>query len=337
MKFPGLIDIHVHVREPGATHKEDFLTASRAAVAGGFTYILDMPNNPIPTFSKEALDEKIRLSQNAVCDIGFHYGTNGKNFETFESITRHPRVFGLKLYCNHTTGDYLIDDIYQLEKVFSEWKSEKPILVHAEGKELAAVIGLAHLYNRHLHICHLSQAIEVQLVRRAKYKKQWITAGVTPHHLFLTEKDVKKLKGYAVMKPQLGTQKDQDALWQGLLDGSIDLVESDHAPHTTEEKKKNPPAYGVPGLETTLGLLLKAVHEKKLTIHQLKTFLYDAPKTIFSIPDQLDTYIVFDPNKPWVVNSKNLKTKCSWSPFDGWELYGKVEKVVLKGNELFYS
>src|SRR5258708_2631495 len=140
LRLPGLIDVHVHLREPGATHKEDFLTGSRAAVKGGFTFIIDMPNNPTPTISLERLAEKIALSKKAICDIGFHYGTNGLNTESFAAAAQNPKVFGLKLYCNHTTGEMLLDDPILVEKVFQTWESEKPILVHAEGEKLTTAI-----------------------------------------------------------------------------------------------------------------------------------------------------------------------------------------------------
>lgn len=334
LRLPGLIDVHVHLREPGATQKEDFYTASRAAISGGFTYMLDMPNNPIPTFSPEALAQKIELSKKAICDIGFHYGTNGKNIETFASVWNHPRVFGLKLYCNHTTGDYLIDDPVLVERVFKAWESEKPILVHAEGEKLAMCISLTQKYQRRLHVCHITQKSEVEMVRLAKQKGVLITAGVCPHHLFLTAADVPKLGSYALMKPPLGAQEDQYALWSGLKDGTIDLVESDHAPHTKEEKKGEKPMHGVPGLETTLGLMLKAVKEREIPFTLLKKVLYDHPRRIFNIPDQDDTYIEFDPHKPYICGTGGFETKCGWSPFEGWELYGKVETVVYKGKKV---
>lgn len=331
-RWPGLIDVHVHLRDPGATYKEDFKTGSRAAVKGGFTYVVDMPNNPQPTVTLARLKQKVKLAdKKAAGGVGFYFGSNGKNISQLAQAWRHKRVFGLKLYCNHTTGEMLIDDIHLLEKVFSGWRSSKPILVHAEGRQLAAVIGLARLYNRRLHGCHISQAIEVELVRQAKKKGQAITAGVCPHHLFMTGEARKKLKGYAVMRPPLETKKDQVGLWQGLLDGTIDLVETDHAPHTKEEKARKQPAFGVPGLETALGLMLKAVKDKKVSLKQVKQWLYVKPKKIFQIPDQKQTYIEFDPDKPYVLKAEGLETKCGWSPFIGWQLYGQVKKAVIKG------
>lgn len=320
MRWPGLIDVHVHLREPGAIHKEDFLTGSQAASAGGFSFIIDMPNNSVPTLTMARLKEKIQLSKKAVCQIGFHFGTNGLNLKEFPVAARHPRVFGLKVYCNHTTGEMLIEDINLLTKVFASWSQPKPILVHAESVQLAAVIALAHLYQQRLHVCHISQAVEVELIRKAKKKELKITSGVTPHHLFLKQ-------GTATMKPPLGSLNDQRALWQGLKDGTIDLIESDHAPHTRAEKTKEPSAFGVPGLETTLGLMLLGVKQKKCSLNQVKKWLYDNPKKIFNIPDQ-KTKIKFNQDKPWIVKESELKTKCGWSPFVGWHLYGKVEKTV---------
>lgn len=331
-KYPGFIDVHVHLRDPGATQKEDFATGSRAAVAGGFTYILDMPNNPIPTFSPEALEVKRTLvKQKAVCDVGFHYGTNGKNTESFKNIWNDPDVFGLKLYCNHTTGNYLIDDSVLLEHVFKAWNSTKPILVHAEGEKLELVLHLAGKYRKHLHVCHITLKDEVRMVRSAKKSGRPVSAGACPHHLFLTDNDVKDLGPYAMMKPPLGTKTNQDALWEGINDGTIDLVETDHAPHTKEEKHSDKPPAGVPGLETAVGLMFLAVYQKRISGNLVEKLLYTAPKRIFSIPDQPDTYVELDAKEQYIAGAGGYETKCQWSPFDGWKLRGKVYTVVVRG------
>lgn len=335
IKFPGLIDCHVHLREPGATYKENFETGSKAAVGGGFTFILDMPNNPKPTISIEALEEKISLSkQKAICDIGFYFGTNGKNMDQFEKAWENPNVFGLKIYMNHTTGDLLIENIKILEKIFNAWKSDKPILVHAEEDKLDLAIELAKKFDRRLHACHLSRAEEVKMVKKAKATGLKITAGVTPHHLFLTEVEVERLEGFAIMRPPLGSQDDQNALWQAIKDKTIDIVETDHAPHTKEEKMSANPPSGIPGLETALGLLIKAVNKGNLTLDDVKRLLYDNPKKIFNIPDQPDTYIEFDPEKPYIIGSNSYATKCDWSSFEGSQAFGKIEKVVIRGNQI---
>jgi dihydroorotase-like cyclic amidohydrolase len=333
--LPGLIDVHVHLREPGATHKEDFATGSAAAVAGGFTYILDMPNNPTPTVSIERLEEKIALAdQKAVCDIGFHFGTNGQNTDTFAVAAVNPRVFGLKLYCNHTTGEMLLEDIVLLEQVFRSWESEKPILVHAEGTELAAAIGLAHIFGRRLHVCHITQKVEVELVRRAKQQGQAITAGVCPHHLWMTGEARERLGSFAIMKPPLGTEQDMAALWEGIADGTIDIVETDHAPHTRQEKAGDPAPYGVPGLETALSLTYLGLIEHGLSTDMLVQLLHDRPKKIFALPDQPDTHIEVDFDATWVVGEAGYASKCGWSPFEGKELPGVVQRVVWHGMDV---
>ena len=294
-----------------------------------------MPNNPTPIISVSRLNKKKALAdRKALIDIGFHYGTNGRNSGSFYKAWRDPRVYGLKLYMNHTTGEMLVEDIHLLKHVFSSWQSEKPILLHAEGVQLAAALALGRLYDRRLHVCHISQAIEVELIRKAKKKKQAVSAGVCPHHLFLIDKDREYLRGYAIMKPPLGVQTDQDALWEGLQDGTIDVVETDHAPHTKEEKKAASPPYGVPGLETALGLLFKAVKEGALTKRDVKRLLYDSPKKIFSVPDQKNTYIELDPDAEYMCGEDGFESKCGWSPFEGWKLYGKIMKVVFKGKTL---
>jgi dihydroorotase len=328
-KYPGFIDVHVHLREPGATQKEDFLTGSKAAVAGGFTFVIDMPNNPLPTFTIERIEEKIRLSKKAVCEIGFHFGTNGKNLDQFKAAFSHPRVFGLKIFLNHTTGDFLLDDPEILDSIFAAWQSEKPIMVHAEGKNVEKCINLAKKYDRHLHICHISQKEEVEMVKKAKKAKLKVTAGVTPHHLFLTTSDVKKLGNFAFVKPPLDPKRNQNALWQGLNDRTIDIVESDHAPHIKQEKLADKPAFGVPNLETTLGLLFRAVRDKKLKEADILRLLYETPRKIFNIPEQKNTFITLDPEKPYIAGENGYQTKCNWSPFDGWQLFGKVESVVI--------
>lgn len=293
-----------------------------------------MPNNPTPTIYTERLEEKIRLAEKAVCDIGFHFGTDGKNIDQFEYAMGNDAVYGLKIYCNHTTGEMLIEDHKLLDVVFSAWNSDKPILVHAEGEQLETVLHLAKKYNHRLHVCHISQASEVKLVRQAKAKGELVTAGVTPHHLYFTKDSEFKIKGYGLMKPALGTKEDKDALWEGLLDGTIDIVESDHAPHTIDEKKKDPCPFGVPGLETTLGLMYKAVKDGRIDENDVINFLYNNPKEIFQIPDQEDTYVELDPDIPYIVGESGYETKCGWSPFEEMTLYGKPQTVVLRGKKI---
>lgn len=337
-RYPGLIDVHAHLRDPGATKKEDFNTGSQAALAGGYTFVLDMPNNPIPTISLKALEDKVALAdEKATCDINFNYGTDGKNLDSFAGVWNNPRVFGLKIYCNHTTGDLLIDDDKTIDNIFKAWESDKPILVHAEGKQLSMAINKAKKYSRRLHDCHISRAEEVEMIRNAKKEGLLISAGVCPHHLYMTDEDVKKLDFRATMKPPLGTKDDQETLWEGINDKTIDMIETDHAPHLLSEKESGEAKYGVPGLETALGLMLLAVKNGKITEKNMINLMHNNPKKIFNIPDQGNTYIELDPNEKYTVKDEDLKTKCKWSPFNNWELYGKVRRVTIRGKEVYVA
>mgnify|MGYP001619878529 CR=1 FL=1 len=335
-RLPGLIDVHVHLRDPGATQKEDFRTGSRAGVKGGFTFLIDMPNNPLPTITPERLAEKIALAgQKALLDVGFHYGTNGYNLDTFSRIWSNPKVFGLKVYCSHTTGDLFIESKKLLEDIWKAWESPKPIVVHAEGEQLALALDLTKKYKRRIHECHISLVKELELVRQAKKEGVQISAGVCPHHLFLTEEDEKRLGVKGIMRPPLATQADQMALWDGIQNGTIDLVETDHAPHLLAEKEEGTARFGVPGLETSLGLLAKGVRDQKITEQDITRLLYSNPQRIFNIPVQEDTFIEVDFDKTYTVGNNGYETKCAWSPFEGWELPGLLHRVVLRKETLY--
>lgn len=331
IKLPGLIDPHVHLRTPGQSYKEDFYTGTAAALAGGFTAIIDMPNNTIPITTENLLLEKQKIAESQiVCDVGFHFGSLGENFEEFEKVQE--KVLGIKIYLNQTTGNYIVD-----EKVFQNicmrWPKGKPVLVHAEADVLESIITIGKKADQRLHICHVSSETELKIIIQAKEKGLNVTCGVTPHHLFLTEDDAKKLGPYGHMKPSLKSKSDVDFLWSNLK--AIDVVESDHAPHTKDEKESDNPPYGVPGLETTLPLLLTAMTEGKMTLEEIIDKCYTKPKEIFHLPDQPDTFIDVDESEEWVIKNENLFTKCKWSPFDGWKIKGRVKSVTIRGTKVF--
>lgn len=280
--LPGFIDVHTHCRQPGATQKEDFATATQAAVAGGFTTILDMPNNPIPTLSPQALRGKMDLARGSIyCDLGFNFGSNRKSTPYFEDVRDH--VFAYKLYMNQTTGDLLVDKPGDQEEVFKRCPPEKIIMIHGEGDTLARAIGMSITFRRRIHVCHVSLKEEVDMIRDAREYGALITAEVTPHHLFLIRSGEQALKAYGKMRPPLATQQDQDALWKGIDDGVIDMIASDHAPHTKEEKESDNPPSGIPGLATTLPLMLTAVDQGRLDMDQLIDLLNVNPGRIFGI------------------------------------------------------
>lgn len=335
LTLPGLIDIHVHLRTPGQENKEDFLTGTKAALAGGFTTVLDMPNNKFPITTKELLQEKIGLAKaNTVCDIGFYFGSLGDNLEEFEKVK--DMVFGLKLYLNMTTGGYIIDE-EKLNAIYKKWNiatnGKRPILLHAEENVMNMIETVIKKIKQPTHICHVSSEEELSKIIQLKNMGLPITCGVTPHHLFLTKNDLKKLGPFGLMKPSLKTRADQDFLWSHLKD--IDVIESDHAPHTKDEKESKNPPFGVPGLDTILPLLLTAMSEDRISKEEIIDKCYTKPKEIFHIPDQPNTYIEVDEKEEYEIKNEDLKTKCGWSPFAGRRVKGKVKRVYIRGEKVY--
>lgn len=204
--LPGLIDAHVHLREPGQSEKEDFYTGTCAAVAGGFTTVLDMPNNLTPITTLQRLEEKKAIAkEKIVCDVGFYFGTLGNNLLEFTDVSG--KVFGLKIYLNHTTGDFLIDKENMIA-IFTAWPNENgPILLHAEENLISQCVAISKQTNKRIHICHISSENELRIVMQAKEQGVQITCGVTPHHLFLTQEDEKNLGKFALTKPSLKSKK----------------------------------------------------------------------------------------------------------------------------------
>jgi len=329
--LPGLIDAHVHLRDPGQTDKEDFYTGTSAALAGGFVSVLDMSNNKLPIISKARLDEKIKCArEKTVCSIGFFAGSVGDNLD--ELMLMEPYVKGLKLYLNKTTGNFLINK-KTLENIFLHWKSNKPILLHGEEDILPDILEIVGRTKKRVHICHVSKKSELSVILAAKSNGLPVTCGVTPHHLFLTNEDIKKIGTFARMKPELGTKIDQEYLWDHL--DEIDVIESDHAPHTIAEKHSSIPPFGVPNLDTTLPLLLTAVSQKRLTMDSVVHHCYTNPASIFNIPSSKETRIEIDDSEEYTIRNSDLKTKCKWSPFAGWKIRGRIKKVYIKGKKVF--
>lgn len=328
MILPGLIDVHVHLRDPGQTEKEDFTTGTMAALAGGFTTVCDMPNNAEPIFSAELLANKRQLAaQKTIADIGFHYGSLGDNIDTFEEAAKHS--IGLKLYLNNTTGGYTLD-VEHLKEIYAAWPKEQVVLLHTEEDTIDVAIASLDGLKRPVHVCHMPSKEVLQKIIAAKAKGIPVTCGVTPHHLFLNETDRETLGVYGQMKPPLKTKEDQAFLWAHLDD--IDIFESDHAPHTRQQKEEG--AFGVPNLETTLPLLLKARQEGKITLEQIIDKCYTTPAKLFNLPTDESTHVEVT-MQPYTIKNEDLLTRCGWSPFDGWEVPGKVTKVVLRGETVF--
>jgi dihydroorotase-like cyclic amidohydrolase len=333
IKLPGLIDPHVHVREPGATHKEDWDTATAAALAGGFTAILAMPNTRPPVTDAATLSQVLDVArQKARCDYAQYLGAGPDNLNIPGELAE--QAAGLKLYLDQTYGPLRLDEMTLWMEHFAHWPRQLPIVAHAESRTLAAVILTAALYDRPLHLAHVSLREEILLIRAAKSRGLKITCEVTPHHLFLTEADIPALgPGCSEVRPRLATAADREALWENL--DVIDCFATDHAPHTLAEKDSPNPPPGFPGLETAIPLLLTAVYEKRLTMDDLLTRLVDNPRRIFGLPKQPDTWVEIDPGETWQIQAACNYTRCGWTPFEGWQVRGRVKRVVLRGQEAY--
>jgi len=332
LQLPGLIDIHVHLRDPGQTHKEDFYTGTAAALAGGVTTVFDMPNNARPIFSKYALFEKEKIArEKAVCDWGLYFGTDGKNVDEFAKVK--DRVVGLKIYLSLSTGNYLVGDDELLDKIFIRWPKSNVIMAHAQGAKIAQVIELCKKHGSALHVTHVSTKEDLQKVIQAKKDRLKVTCDVSPHHLFLTVEDVETLKGFAHVKPSLATFDDQQFLWEHIKD--IDCIASDHAPHTKEEKESNNPPFGIPGLETMLPLLITAMNEKRLTKEDIIRMTNTNPQKIFGLKQSVESYVEVNIDQQYEIENEKLKTKCGWSPFAERKVYGRVKRVFVRGTKVF--
>src|SRR5512136_843453 len=333
VRLPGLIDVHVHLREPGATQKEDYSTGTAAALAGGFTCVLDMPNNTPPITNAETLAAKQQLARShARCDYGLHLGAGADNVQTAQALA--PQVTGLKLYLDQTFGPLRLDDLASLVQHMERWPADRPVLCHAEGRTVAACILVAHLTGKHVHICHVSRADEIDLIRRAKDKGLNVTCEVTPHHFFLTDEIANTIGwGRSEVRPRLAKDADRQALRSSLQ--VIDCFATDHAPHTLAEKDSQKPPPGFPGLETALPLYLELVREGLISIEQLIERTVRNPRRLFHLPDQSETWIEVDPDEEWIARGGEMQTRARWTPFEGWTLRGRVKRVVLRGVEAY--
>ena len=354
--FPGLIDPHVHLREPGGEHKEDIATGTRAALAGGFTTVLMMPNTRPPISDSRTLGQvRTIASASAACDYGFYIGATCENASKASGLTG---VAGLKMYMGSSTGSLLVAGLAEQVSHFEEYPGL--IAVHAEDEEAVALfsargqrrpplcaalavsraITLCEHFSRPLHICHVSTCHELSLIREAKNRGSEVTCEVTPHHLLLTSDDEHALGPMGRMNPPLRSRGDVDALWNSL--GDIDCLATDHAPHALSEKQGSNPPAGVPGLETALPLMMDAVHAGRLSLGDIARLSASGPARIFQIdrkghiaPGYDADITVLEPDAEWYIGDKPLFTKCGWSPFKGRRARGRVARVFLRGREVY--
>lgn len=332
LRLPGLIDPHVHVRDLNQAHKEDWESCSAAALAGGFTTILAMPNTqpPVVDDASLALYEQAAAAR-ARCDYGLYLGAGPENVASAAALA--PRVAGMKMYLDSTFGDLKMDRLDLLVQHCARWPAASPLLAHAEGNNVAAAILAAHLAGRSIHICHVSRKDEIELIAEAKGRGLAVTCEVCPHHMLMTLDTCGLPAGYVEVRPRLAAQADVDALWANLA--AIDCFATDHAPHTRAEKGSPQPPPGFPGLETALALWLTAAQAGRLTLDDIIARLSTNPRRIFNVPDASDTWIEVDPDDGWTVQAERFFSRCGWTPFEGWPLVGKVVSTTLRGQLVY--
>lgn len=329
IRLPGFIDVHVHLREPGATHKEDFSSGTAAALAGGVTLVCAMPNTNPPIIDRTTFQLVQDLANvSARCDYAIYVGATSDNYVAIHDLA--PSAAGLKMYLNQTFSTLQLNDMLVWKKHFASWPKRAPLVVHAERQTMAAAILLANILDRSIHIAHVARKEEILIIRAAKEQGIKITCEVCPHHLFLSTNDIDSIGvGRAEVRPVLCLPEDQEALWDNL--DVIDVFATDHAPHTNEEKTGTNPPPGFPGLETILPLLLNAVNEERMTIEDVINKFHRNPKKIFNLPEQPNTYVEVDMDEEWQIPKETAHSKAKWTPFAGRKIKGCVHRVVLRG------
>ena len=335
IKIHGMIDPHTHLRDLDWSHKATFASETRAAIAGGFCAVFDMPNTAPSTIDEARLADKLkRIDRDAFCDWGLYFGASqADNSAEYEKIAG--QVCGLKIYNNSTTGDLLIDSSAMRERHYRAWTPNKLIAVHAEEETVRNILQLVRKYRQPTHFLHISSEYEINLLTQAKQDGLPVTVGVCPHHLFLTEDDLPTLGSFGLMKPELKRKSDRRALWRAIRLGIVDIIETDHAPHTIAEKESDSPPHGVPGLETALPLMLQAVKDGRLPLQQACDMLSLNVQRIWRISPFPKTYTIVDTDQSYTIDGKRLLTKCGWSPFEGMRVTGKVLEVWIRGHKAY--
>ncbi len=335
--LPGFIDPHVHFRDPGFPHKEDFQTGSMAAAAGGVTTVLDMPNTNPSTFKLHDLEEKRHIAEEkSIVNYGFYLGSDGKNIS---DLINAKNIAGIKLYLNETTGNLIINNKQIIKNIFSIGRM---CCLHAEGETYTSMLEIHNDFDNPLYLCHASSAQEINLIKKAKRQGKKYYLEVCVPHLFLTDVYLKEYQGLGKVKPPLPKKEDQDALWRAIDDGIVDVIATDHAPHTLQEKQSENPPFGLPGVELRLPLLLNEVNQGRLTLAQVQKLISENPARIFGIKNKgkiKEGYdadlVIIDFDREGIIKNQEQVTKCKWSPYHGWKLHGWPVVTFVHGNLVY--
>ncbi len=372
--IPGVIDDQVHFREPGLTHKADIKSESRAALFGGVTSFMEMPNVNPQTTTNELLEEKMQIAaKNSAVNYSFFLGGTNNNIEDLKKI--NPKnTCGVKIFMGSSTGNMLVDNAIALNEIFKNVptliathcecetrvkerleyaKNQFPNGIQAEQHPIirdevacylssSLAVDLANKYGTRLHILHITSAAETHLFQNnVPLEQKRITSEVCVHHLHFTDADYAHLKHQIKCNPAIKTQKDNDALWEALLDDRLDIIATDHAPHTIEEKFDNNYLNchaGLPLVQHTLLLMLQKVQEGKLTIEKMVEKMCHAPSICFQIHNRgfiregyFADLVLIDPQSNTTVSKDNIQYKCAWSPLEGTTFGHKIDKVWVNG------
>ena len=369
--IPGIIDPHVHVRDLQQAYKEDWKTASMAALAGGVTSIFDMPNTIPATINLENLNIKREAAVKSLVNYKFFIGATNFNLKDIEGIlSEEPSdIAGIKIFLAGSSSNETVTDEDVLKQIFMIAKKyDKVVVVHTELQELLdkwqqrlpynsilkhnairnrqcaikgteLVLKLSEEIGNKIYIAHVSTAEEIEMIKKYKLNNQ-IFCEVTPHHLLLNESILEKVGNFGKVNPPLRIEKDNQALWDAILDGTVDTIGTDHAPHTIEEKQQkyeNAPS-GFPGLETCLPLLLNEVNKGNLKLEKLVELTSKNPANIFNLEKRGEIKIgnyaditVIDVNRKWKIDASGFHTKAKYSPFDGMEVTGKIIMTFVCG------
>jgi len=365
--IPGVIDDQVHFREPGLTHKEDLATASRACAKGGVTTFLEMPNTLPNAITQSLVEAKLALAaEKSLVNYGFYIGATPGNVGELARATRTP---GIKIFIGSSTGDLLVDSQDALERIFAE--TTLPICAHCEDEATvrentaalagttdvadhsrirdhkAAIIAtrraidLAHRHRHRFHVLHVSTAAETEILSD---HRGLITAEACPHHLFFNIADYARLGTRVQMNPSIKLPSDCDALWSALQRDVIQVIATDHAPHTLEEKARPYPKSpsGLPAVENSLALLLDQVHRGRATLEQVVHWMCDAPARVWDLVDKgriVEGYdadlVLVDLNRRATILDEEQQTKSRWSPWHGTTLTGWPVRTWVMGREVF--
>lgn len=375
--IPGVIDDQVHFREPGLTHKADIESESRAAIAGGITSYIEMPNTNPQTTTIEKLNEKFEIaSKKSFANYSFMFGGTNDNLEEILKVNTK-EVAGLKLFLGSSTGNMLVDNPEILEKIFSS--TDMVISVHCEDEETirknteiyvdkygddipikyhpiirseeacylssSKAIELAKKTGARLHVFHLSTGKETHLFSNDKpLKDKKITAEVCVHHLWFSDADYEEKGTRIKWNPAVKTASDRDELWEALLDDRIDVIATDHAPHTISEKN-NPytkAPSGGPLVQHALVAMFEAFHQGKISIEKLVEKMCHNPAILFQVEKRgfikegyFADMVIVDINSPWTVQPDNILYKCGWSPFEGTTFKSKITQTILNGKVVY--